>query len=90
VPASIASSASPGRARASPAADHAIHEALELTGPAPPCTTEVAAALTLLPNGFEAHHRRRRAGLHHGEAPWRGRRMSMDDLLVLPRVASEL
>ena len=38
----------------SPAADRTIHEALGLTGPAPPYTTEVAAALALLPPDFEA------------------------------------
>ena len=54
-----------------PAADRAIHEALDLTGPAPSYTAEVAAALALLPPDFEAEWPITNAG---GEVYATGRR----------------
>jgi hypothetical protein len=59
----------------SPAADQAIHDALARAGAPPPYTHDEAAALALLPTGFEVlppligrsiYAAVRRTGLYHG------------------------
>ena len=65
----------------SPAADEVIHQALGRTGPAPPYTTDIAAARTLLRPGFEelsdpvyssgaVYAACRRAGIDRGSLPF--------------------